>query len=146
MQLLRPYAQPPQALGTHEVQEGRFEIGDLQNGVYRLVATTEDGRIALSRDVDLLSEERAPDVELVLSPGAEVTVHVRGAQEDSIVAIARGTRIFAVATLPPGETFRQNVPGGRLSVSVLSPEGVVLDQLRLTGIPGESHDVVFDVR
>lgn len=143
--VLRPFAEPPVLVSSHEVSGGRFDVTELELGVYRLVATAEGHRIALSSDIDLRSEEHAQGVELVLADGAEIVVQLRGGKEPTTVAVAQGARAVTVASVTPGDVWSQTVPAGALSVSLLSPVGVVLDQARLVAVPGERYDVIFDL-
>lgn len=114
---------------------GRFEIGGLDAGIFRVCATTRDPAFAFER-VELKDGQRLEDLVLELSPGARIELCLEGSRKRVLVEVSHPSGFETSAAVqgeasitlvvPPGEVTlvcSGSSPGQKLSRTVTAKLG-----------------------
>ena len=132
-------------MGVSGSSMGQFLFGELDERVYTVKATTEDGRVAVIGGLDVSEGQAHTDLTLVLKYGGKIRVEFDGPPGFRCIVTRDGVQI-------DNSSMRGTVftiaPAGEVEVAVVGRnaegESVRLTR-RVTAVPGEVQEVKFSL-
>jgi hypothetical protein len=117
--MLSPHPGTSEPLTHIAVEEdGSFEAHNLGAGAYELIAWTNDGRFAVSSDIQIESGAHLQDIVVKLQRAAKLRIRYEGATLVCEVQIQRAGLVVATGGVGRHHPLTQAVPSGMLTVQV----------------------------
>ncbi|MDA1264382.1 MAG: carboxypeptidase-like regulatory domain-containing protein [Planctomycetota bacterium] len=110
--------QPKDRLTATSPQDGEFEFDGIPAGTHHLSVISEDGRVGWLEGIVVEAGNPRDDLEVVVEPGAWVTLLYKGEKTHVSYRIRRGSLVFASDGLRTGTEARMCVPVGHLELLV----------------------------
>jgi len=135
---------PPAGRHLEASGRARARLSDLAPGVYDVVATTRDGRIAIAPGVELSAKTSAVELRLELATAVPLELTLTLDSERRHYRVVQGEATVAAGWLEPGTGNVALVPEGALRVELLDSSGATVDSRSLDVRVGRARTLAFD--
>lgn len=130
--------------------ERMYEWRDLPPGTYDIVARTRQGASGVRSGVVVAKGKTVQDADVVLSPGAKLTVEIEGPAEDWFVRISEGDVTVGFAWFEFGPKMTLTVPAGTLRAELREPPQrnaptTIVESKTVTLEVGAEQTIVFKI-
>jgi hypothetical protein len=139
---------PVNGVGSLVGHEPMYEWRDLPPGTYDIVARTRQGASGIRSGIVVTKGKTVEGADVVLTPGAKLTVEIEGPSEDWFVRVSEGDVTVALAWFEFGPKMTLTVPAGALRAELRerpqrnAPTRIV-ETKTVTVLVGTEQTIVF---